>query len=196
MGEQIQNADHGDKHVLPRIGMRKVKSILAIVIGFFIWQLIRLALPGLEVHPVFIYIYGVLEIRGSSEQTKEMSILRVKGTVIGMLVGLPMLALWIHLETRIAQQWVFSGVGLCLIVVGTLVVLLLADKLECREMTSVAAVMYLVLMVYHANEERYVYTIVRALQMVIGIFLAYLLNVKLLPYPGKSATEDPPKEAD
>lgn len=55
----------------PHVGMRKVKSILAIFCGFCLWQLIRLFVPGLEVHPIFIYIYGMMEIRETSEKQRK-----------------------------------------------------------------------------------------------------------------------------
>ena len=39
--------------------------------GFCLWQLIRLFVPGLEVHPIFIYIYGMMEIRETSEKKRK-----------------------------------------------------------------------------------------------------------------------------
>ena len=40
---------HKHDHHLPHVGMRKVKSILAIFVGFWIWQGMRLLIPGMEV---------------------------------------------------------------------------------------------------------------------------------------------------
>jgi len=69
---------------LPHIGKRKLKSILALLVGFGLWQLVRLVVPGLEVHPIYIYIYGIIEMRENSEkkepptaQGKERPSLRV-----------------------------------------------------------------------------------------------------------------------
>ena len=42
------------------IGRRKLKSIFAMFLGFCFWQLLRLVLPELETHPLFIYIYAYL----------------------------------------------------------------------------------------------------------------------------------------
>ena len=53
------------------IGRRKLKSIFAMFLGFCFWQLLRLVLPELETHPLFIYIYAMIEIRESSKKTKE-----------------------------------------------------------------------------------------------------------------------------
>ena len=57
---------------LPPVGMRKVKSLLAILIGFIIWQGIRLFFPALEPHPLFIYLYGFLEVRDSSIRRRSL----------------------------------------------------------------------------------------------------------------------------
>ena len=38
------------------IGRRKLKSLLALLLGFCFWHLLRLVLPELETHPLFIYI--------------------------------------------------------------------------------------------------------------------------------------------
>ena len=52
----IENRENHRLH----IGRRKLKSIFAMVLGFCFWQLLRLVLPELERHPIFIYIYGMV----------------------------------------------------------------------------------------------------------------------------------------
>lgn len=96
------------EHLLhaPHIGMRKIKSILAIFVGFCLWQILRIFIPGLEVHPIFIYIYG----------------------------------------------------------------------------------MYMILMISHFESSMYLYSIMRAFQTIIGVTIAWFINVKLLPYPPKPGT--------
>ena len=59
-----------DKHALPGIGMRKIKSLLAVSLSFVIWQVVRIWLPQLEVHPLFGYVYSIIEMRDSAEKTK------------------------------------------------------------------------------------------------------------------------------
>ena len=78
--------------------MRKVKSILAVFVGFWIWQLIRLFAPSLEVHPIYIYIYGIIEMRETSEKTVNFGKLRIKSTVVALLIGLPTLLLSDYLQ--------------------------------------------------------------------------------------------------
>ena len=61
---------------MPHVGMRKVKSVLALLAAFLIWQPFRLLYPDLEVHPIFIYIYALLEIRDNSAKTVSLAITR------------------------------------------------------------------------------------------------------------------------
>lgn len=63
---------------LPHVGKRKLKSVLAVLVGFMLWQAIRLMFPALEIHPIFIYVYGIIEIRDSSVKTVDMGRWRIK----------------------------------------------------------------------------------------------------------------------
>ena len=78
---------------MPHVGMRKVKSILALLAAFLIWQPFRLLYPDLEVHPIFIYIYALLEIRDNSAKTVNFGKVRIKATILALALGLPALAL-------------------------------------------------------------------------------------------------------
>ena len=62
--------------------MRKVKSVLALLAAFLIWQPFRLLYPDLEVHPIFIYIYALLEIRDNSAKTVNFGKVRIKATIL------------------------------------------------------------------------------------------------------------------
>ena len=75
------------KH-FPHIGMRKLKSVLAVFVGFWVWQLIRQAAPALELHPIYIYIYGIIEMRDSSEKTVNFGKLRIKATLVLLKMNL------------------------------------------------------------------------------------------------------------
>lgn len=174
------------KQFLPHIGLRKVKSLLAIFVGFWLWQLVRVFFPGLEVHPIFIYIYGVIEIRATSEKTVEFGALRIRATFTAMAVALPLIALLIFLQGLIEPQWGRVGVELALLLLGTLLTLIVAEKMGCKTFCGLAAAIFIILMISHADDERYIYSVLRAFQTIAGVFIAWLINVKLLPYPGKT----------
>lgn len=174
---------------LPHIGMRKIKSVLAIFVGFWIWQLIRLLAPSLEVHPIYIYIYGLLEVRESSEKTINFGKLRVKSTVVALLVGLPMLVLCDLLRGLTSVEWVRIAIEVGVVLVGVLLVLCVAELVECKSFCGLAAAIVIILLISHTINEPLIYAVLRSSQTVIGVSVAWLINVKLFPYPGKKATE-------
>ena len=171
---------------IPHIGLRKVKSLVAIFVGFWIWQLVRLFFPDLEVHPLFIYIYGIIEIRATSEKTVEFGGLRIRATFTAMGVALPLIALLIFLQGQIGPQWGKIGVELALLLLGTLLALIVAEKVGCKTFCGLSAAIFIILMLYHADDDRYIYSVLRAFQTIMGVFVAWLINVKLFPYPSKS----------
>ena len=175
-------------HHLPHIGLRKVKSILAIFAGFCLWQLLRLILPGLEVHPIFIYIYGMIEIRETSDKTTDYAKMRITATFVAIGVGLPMMLLADFLRPLLGQAWMLTGLEITVLLVGTLCVLIAAEWAKCKVYVGLSAAIYIILLVSHFNSSGYLYSIMRAFQTILGVGVAWLINVKLLPYPAKPGT--------
>ena len=168
----------------PHIGMRKVKSIVAIFIGFLLWQAVRLFVPGLEVHPLFIYIYGMIEIRETSEKTESYGRMRIMATFTAIVIGLPVMLLMDRVSPLLgstALLWLQIGV----LILGALLVLCVAEWVKCRVYCGLAAAIYMILLISHFESSMYLYSIMRAFQTIIGVSIAWVINVKLLPYPPK-----------
>ena len=170
---------------LPHIGMRKLKSVLAVFAAFWVWQAVRLFFPELEVHPIFMYMYGVIEIRDSSEKTVDMGKLRIKATFTALGTGLPLLALAALVRPYFPAGWMHIAVDLVMILLGVLVTIVIAEKVGCRTFCGLAAAIFIVLLVSHSNDDPYIYAILRAFQTIAGVFIAWLINVQLWPYPKK-----------
>lgn len=171
---------------LPHIGFRKLKSVLAVFIAFWFWQFVRLFFPDLEIHPIFIYIYSMIEIRDSSQKTLTMGRGRIKATFIGLGVGMPILGLSEIARTRLQEEWILTAIQIALLLLGILLTLIVAEEAKCGPMCGLAAVIFIVLIAAHANDERYVYAMIRAVQTIAGVFIAWLINVKWFPYDGKT----------
>ena len=167
----------------PHIGMRKIKSILAIFVGFCLWQTLRLFLPELEVHPIFIYIYGMIEIRETSDKTKDYGRMRIMATFTAILIGLPIMFLSDLLTPMLTETWMKTGMEIGVLILGALLVLCVAEWVKCRVYCGLAAAIYMILMISHFESSMYLYSIMRAFQTIIGVSIAWLINVKLLPYP-------------
>ena len=176
-------------HSLPHIGKRKLKSVLAVMLGFCLWQLVRLFFPALEVHPLYIYLYGIIEIRDSSAKTVDMGRWRIKATFVGLGLGLPVLALAEYLRGLVSTDALRSVVELGLILVGVLLALMLAEWLGCGTFCGIAAIIFVIMMVSHSHGEQYIYSVLRAVQTMMGVFVAWLINVKWFPYPGLEKDE-------
>ena len=169
--------------------MRKVKSILAVFVGFWIWQLIRLFAPSLEVHPIYIYIYGIIEMRETSEKTVNFGKLRIKSTVVALVIGLPALLLSDYLQSLTQIVWLQNGIELAFVLLGSLVVLCVAEVTGCQTFCGLAAAILIILLISHSINEPLIYAVLRSGQTVIGVLVAWVINAKLFPYPGKTKTE-------
>jgi len=168
--------------LLPHVGMRKIKSVLAVLVGFLLWQLLRLFLPELEVHPIFIYIYGMIEIRETSEKTRDYGRMRILATFVAIGIGFPVMFLSDVVRPMLsaaAQAWTEIAV----LIAGALLVLSVAERVGCKIYCGLAAAIYLILMVSHFESSMYFYPVMRAFQTIIGVSVAWVINVKLLPYP-------------
>ena len=75
-----------------------------------------------------------------------------------------------------------------MLVTGALVVLLIAEWIGCGTYCGLAAAIYIILMVSHFERSVYLYSVMRAFQTIIGVCIAWFINVKLLPYPAKPGT--------
>lgn len=179
---------HKHEHHLPHIGMRKIKSVLAVFVGFWIWQGLRLLIPGLEVHPIFIYIYGMIEIRESSDKTINYGRMRILATVTAIVIGLPFMILTDGLRPILVGTWMKTGMEILFLVIGALLVLCAAEVVKCQAYVGLAAAIYIILMISHFESSVYLYSLMRAFQTVIGVVIAWFINVKLLPYPPKPGT--------
>ncbi|MBO5733485.1 MAG: FUSC family protein [Clostridia bacterium] len=159
------------------VGMRKVKSLIALAVTFVIWQLIRIFLPMLEVHPVFAYIYSVIEIRETPEKTKKFGKLRIKATFIGLVVGLAFITLSLFITSKTDGEMWRILVDFLFVLLATLTSLVIAENTKCQNFCGIAAIITIICMVSHNEEDIYLYAIMRVIQTLIGVFSAMLVNV-------------------
>jgi len=181
--QKLIDTTHAIAEHMPHVGMRKLKSLLAVFIGFWFWQLLRVFFPALEVHPIFIYIYGLIEIRDSSEKTVDLGGKRIKSTFVAIAVGMPVLALADWLKDYWTAEWIHTAIEISLLLLGILLTLIVAEKVGCKTFCGLAAAIFVILMISHADDERYIYALFRSFQTIIGVFIAWLVNVKWFPYP-------------
>ncbi len=159
------------------IGMRKIKSLLAVFFSFLIWQLIRIFLPMIDTHPLFAYIYSIVEMRESPEKTKKFGKLRIRATMVGLNIGLIFITLSVYFTSDITTDTLRVFVELIFILLATLCSLCIAEIGNCKNFCGIAAIITVICMVAHNEEDIYLYAIMRVLQTLIGIFSAMFINV-------------------
>jgi len=166
---------------IPAIGLRKWKSILALGITFLLWQLIRIFLPSLEPHPGFAYVYAIIEMREEAEKTKLFGVRRIRATLVGLCVGLLFIAMEDAIFPLIGNAALRLTAELLMICVGVLLTITVAQMTKCVNFCGVAAIIFVICLVWHVDDNRYLYAILRVLQTVIGVLAAWLVNAKVAP---------------
>ena len=116
--------------------------------------------------------------------------LRIKATVVALVVGMPLMLLSDYLESLTQVVWLQYGIELALVLVGSLVVLCVAELIGCKSFCGLAAAILIIMLISHSINEPLVYAVLRAGQTMIGVSVAWLINVKLFPYPGKQKTNE------
>ncbi len=171
------------KNHLPHIGLRKIKSLISVCMAFAVWQLLRLVIPyELDAHPLFGYIYAIIEIRETSEKTKQFSLYRIKATLIGLAMGLVLLPVSVCFGNHIDSQFLMLLADLGLILCGTLAALCVAELCKCKNLCGIAAIVFVTCIVQdrNSNTNIYVYAVLRAIQTIVGVFSAWLVNTYFL----------------
>ena len=159
------------------IGMRKVKSLLALGVAFSIWQIIRLFLPMLEAHPIFAYIYSVIEIRETPEKTQKFGKLRIKATLIGLATGLVFITMSFFITSQINNGLWHLFVEFVFVLIATLISLIFAEMTKCENFCGVAAIIAIICMVSLDEKNIYLYAVMRVVQTLIGVASAMIINM-------------------
>ena len=163
---------------IPRLGMRKIKSVSAVVLSFLIWQIIRIPFPSLEIHPLFGYIYSISEMRNTPQETKKFGWWRIKATLIGLITGLCALPISVYYGAYAGDSIIFMIVDIGLFVLGILLSLTLAELFKCGKLCGIAAMVFVICLVRdrNANVNIYLYAILRVIETLLGVFSAWVVN--------------------
>ena len=141
------------------IGMRKIKSLLAVALSFFVWQAIRFFLPMIEPHPIFAYVYSIVDMRADASQTQSFGRQRIKATLIGLVMGLIFIALSVFVGSKIENENLRIFVEFVFILLAVLSSLCVAEMLGCKNFCGVAAYISVIYMVLHSGDDIFLYAI-------------------------------------
>lgn len=155
-----------------------VKTAVAVTVCFFLFLPFWVRVPAGEpdplenVGPFYACIAAVICMQGTVAQSVRQGVSRVIGTCIGGAVGLCVLL-------------VDDAVGLPVVTgllmgAGIILTLWLCNLLKRPAACSIACVVVCVVMLNHGGPDRYLYTLFRVLETLVGIGAAVGVN-HLLP---------------
>ena len=166
---------------LPGVGMRNIKTAVAVMICFFLFLSLReIEGPaGEHVGPFYACIAAIICMQSSVVQSVRQGISRVMGTLLGGGVGLLALLLgdWVDCPA-------LTGV---LLGAGVVFTIWLCNAIRRPAACSISCVVLCVMVLNHSGADRYLYTALRVGETLVGIVVAVAVN-RLLP--GKPDPEE------
>lgn len=159
---------------LPGVGMRMVKTAVAVVICFFLFLPFWVRTPVgeydplKEIGPFYACIAAIICMQSSIKQSVHQGMSRIIGTCIGGGVGLAVLLLDDAVGQPVVTGLMMGG--------GIILTLWLCNLVQRPAACSIGCVVVCVVMLNHGGPERYLYTLFRILETMVGIGVTVLVN--------------------
>lgn len=163
------------KIIIPRVGMRIIKTALAVLITLLVIDLLFVRLlHRTEFVSVFAVVSAVLTIQDSIRSSFATAVERCIGTLIGVAVGMLFLTFDLLLNKNIYLFYTFITVGTVLVIYGC--------KIFKKAAASGLCVVVFIAVLFSRDESNpYLAAGVRILETVIGVVIALLVNVLIFP---------------
>jgi hypothetical protein len=142
------------------LGARTIKTGIAVVLALFLSQYVPYSLPLLAA------VAAVLCMQPSITAGVQKGFIRIKGTILGGLLGLALLYIF--------------GSNLLLIGAAVIVVICICKQLRWEEGISLASISIIAVMV-RVSVEAFPYAAGRVISTIIGIIVATLINIVVAP---------------
>jgi uncharacterized membrane protein YgaE (UPF0421/DUF939 family) len=144
-----------------RIGKRNFKTSLAVFLSVLISQALKLE------YPFFAAIAAIITMENSVINTFIAGKNRLLGTLLGALVGIPLVAV--------------SPNNALVCGLGTLLVIFLCSVLNWKKSVSIAGVVLMSVLLSLGNRSPLQYGFGRVLATLLGIIIAVIVNYTILP---------------
>ena len=177
-----------DREKIPGVGMRMVKTAIAVVVCYFIFLPFWLRTPVGEydplkdVGPFYACIAAIICMQSSVEQSVRQGVSRVIGTCIGGLVGLAIL----FVDDLVGRPGLLG----LMIGGGIILTMWICNLIGRPAACSIGSILVCVVILNHGGPERYFYTLFRVMETIVGIAVAVGIN-RLLP----DRREKPPEKS-
>ncbi|MFA5676510.1 MAG: GNAT family N-acetyltransferase [Christensenellales bacterium] len=166
-----------------KIGMRTVKTVVAVGVCLLTFQLLKLED---DINGVHAALAAVICMKSSLQHSLRTGIDRIIGTVLGSVIGVLFLLAAVNMPPLL----------LCLTsVFGVLLIIYLCNVLRLQASVPISIVVFLIILISKHDANPLYYGLARLAETVFGIFVAYLTNRFL----GRKMTAKPavyPKDAN
>jgi uncharacterized membrane protein YgaE (UPF0421/DUF939 family) len=144
-----------------KIGMRNVKTAIAVFICIIISKLLKME------YPFYVVIAAIVSMQNSVTGSYKVGRQRMLGTFIGALVG--MFCAFIEPGNAIVSA------------LGIIVVIYFCNKLKWQQSTSIAGIVFIAIMLNIGSKNPLGYSFNRLLDTFIGINVALIVNYFIYP---------------
>lgn len=182
------------KKQLPKIGMRNIKTSIAVAVCMFSYSLVRFILKMTAsnvnaVHSAFDFLVNentsiyaclaaVIVMRGSVSQSFRSGISRIIGTCIGGLFGMLFLLIG---SFSVVKALDFIIVPLCVMLLIYFITII-----KENDATAIAVATFMIIVITVGSNNPHLYAINRILSTVYGVTVSLLVN----RFVGKSPNEE------
>ena len=166
------------------IGMRTVKTTVAVMLCIVIFPLLTILSKRLPDNPapifrilrfllyrespIFACIASIIIMQPTVEKSLKLGSSRIVGTIVGGVVGL--------IFTFIITVLPYKGLPIILVGIGLVLIITLFNVLGSPKSTSIALVTFLIIMINIDSRDPMLYAVNRIIDTSIGVFIAVFIN--------------------
>lgn len=181
------------KKQLPKIGMRNIKTGIAVAVCMFTYSLLRFILELTAEHDsafrrglsflvfehtsIYACLAAVIVMRGSVSQSFRSGISRIIGTCIGGLFGMLVLV--------VGRFEIIRTLDFIVVPLGVMILIYFLTLIKETDATAIAVATFLIIVITVGSNSPHLYAINRILSTAYGVTVSLLIN----RFVGKSPTE-------
>lgn len=144
------------------IGLRTIKTALAVAVSIFLSQLLNLE------YPYFVAMTAIISMDRTARLSIDMGRNRVIGTLIGAIIG-------ILFATINQGNPLLAGIGI-------LAIILISNKLNLPGSITVGSFVFVAILVHISSDvSPFFYGLHRTLDSLFGALIAFVVNISVMP---------------
>lgn len=148
------------------VGMRTLKTSLAIFVALIVSDIFKLQ------YPFFTVIAIIVVMQNTINETYQMGINRILGTALGGLAGI------LYIGFIASDYWILDRI---MIGVITLFIILILIKMKATKAISISLIVFLSICINDIKQGAVFYAFLRMIDTMVGIIIALVINAFVAP---------------